>query len=89
MIIDSNVRWIALDAEGHPWSASKLRDIANEVTATPPEWSSVNHDFMSGIFSRPFTSLIGVYSRHGQFYPPFTPIPDINWIEFAANLSGY
>ena len=49
-----------------------------------PEWSSKNHVAMNGLFSKPFVYLPGLYSRHGQFYPPFTPIPDVNWRDFIA-----
>ena len=39
---------------------------------------------MNGLFSKSFVYLSGLYSRHGQFYPPFTPIPDVNWWDFIA-----
>jgi hypothetical protein len=29
-----------------------------------------------------FHSVRGLYSRHGKFFPPYTPIPDINWNDF-------
>ena len=30
-------------------------------------------------------AIAGLYSKHGQFYPPFTPIPDVSWRELLAS----
>jgi hypothetical protein len=34
----------------------------------------------------PFTWIYSLYSRHGRFYPPYDPVPDVNWAELAQNL---
>jgi hypothetical protein len=31
-------------------------------------------------------TIYGLWSRHGRFFPPFVPAPDIAWREFASNL---
>ena len=33
-------------------------------------------------------AIIGLYSQHGQFYPPFAPIPDVSWRELVGNVVG-
>ena len=83
LVVDSNERWISLDAGNRPWSAADLKDVADSRLPMP-EWSSKNRAAMNGLFLKSFVYLPGLYSRHGQFYPPFTPIPDINWRDFIA-----
>ena len=83
LLVDSNERWISLDAGSRPWSAAELKRAA-DFRLSMPEWSPNNHASMNGLFSRSFVYLPGLYSRHGQFYPPFTPIPDVNWWDFIA-----
>ena len=43
---------------------------------------------MSPILGRPFTYLFGLYSRHGRFYPPYTPVPDLDWGQLGYNFGG-
>ena len=41
------------------------------------------------IYIEPFIYFIGLYSRHGYFYPPYNIIPDINYKEFVQNFYNY
>ena len=34
-------------------------------------------------------AIIGLYSQHGRFYAPFTPIPDVNWRELVGGGVGW
>lgn len=81
IVVDSNDRWIGLSQAGEPYSMAEIRG-RNE----PVRWSERVPATINGIFEAPFTWLYGLYSRHGMFYPPYTPVPDVNWGEFAANL---
>jgi hypothetical protein len=80
MLIDSNSSWISLRGDRRPLSIKQLQSVAPAARAegdgTPPP----------PVFRHPFTWVYGLYSRHGDFYPPYTPVPDVNWSEFAANL---
>ena len=80
MLVDSNSSWISLRGDRRPLSIKQLQSIAPSERAegdgTPPP----------PVFRHPFTWVYGLYSRHGDFYPPYTPVPDVNWSEFAANL---
>lgn len=74
MLIDSNVRWIGLTEDG---LVKSLEDIQS-LDHTAVRWNSRNLVEMSNIFSKGFTYVIGLYSRHGRFYPPYSPVPDYN-----------
>ena len=83
LLVGSNARWISLDSGSRPWSAAELKRVV-DFQLSLPEWSPKSHAAMNGLFSKSFVYLPGLYSRHGQFYPPFTPIPDVNWRDFVA-----
>lgn len=85
MMVDTNNGWIALDQENSPISIKQW-------SATPPplrkqtRWHESVHDKPYRLLENEFTYIIGLYSRHGKFYPPYTPfIPDINWPEFIQS----
>ena len=80
MIVDSKTRWAALTAEGWPLDLEAVRENPDR------KWSSAVKGQLPEIYSAPYTWLYGLYSRHGRFYPPYNPIPDVNWAEMAQNL---
>ncbi|TYZ14287.1 hypothetical protein FY528_00730 [Hymenobacter lutimineralis] len=85
LAVDSNHRWVAIDAQNQPYSMenlqAKLREGKASVWLTQPE-----HDYQQ-FYSKPCTFIYGLYSRHGQFYPPYTPgIPDYNLRELLYNF---
>ena len=41
------------------------------------------------LYTHPFVYVIGLYSRHGMFYPPYNYIPDINYLEFFQNIEQF
>lgn len=82
LVIDSNLRWVALTASGEPMDMDAVRDNPDQ------DWSSRNADDMNQVFKEPFTWVYGLYSRHGKFYPPYSPVPDINWSEFLYEITG-
>lgn len=50
----------------------------------PPAISS---QLPPAILARPHALIYGLYSRHGRFYWPYLPIPDVNWRELLYNLT--
>lgn len=72
MLVDSNAPWLGLK-DGQPV------DLAH-VAAHPSGTAGA-----TSILGRPFTWIYGLYSRHGRFYAPFTPIPDVSWAELLYN----
>jgi hypothetical protein len=83
MVVDSVERWISLDASGNVLS---IEDIQNDPNIKNIEWDPENQGKIYFILNDSFAYLYGLYSRHGRFYEPYTPIPDINWPEFFLNL---
>lgn len=83
LVIDSNKRWIGLTDDGKPVDLETLQD-----TGADQAWDGRVKDGMSPILGRPFTYLFGLYSRHGRFYPPYTPVPDLDWGQLGYNFGG-
>ena len=84
LLVDSNVRWIGLTPEGEPVDLSTLQ----QLDASDHVWHPRLESPMSSIFAAPFTYVLGLYSRHGRFYPPFMPIPDVDWSQLYFNFAG-
>jgi hypothetical protein len=82
LVIDSNKRWISLTEDGAPLDLGELQE-----KAVDRRWDARVSDTMSRIFRGSFTYLYGLYSRHGQFYPPYTPVPDLDWNQLPYNFS--
>src|SRR5680860_1366733 len=83
LVIDSNRRWIGLTRDGTPVDLDALRE-----TKAQQAWDSRLKEPMSTILSGPFSYLFGLYSRHGRFYAPYTPIPDADWRQVLYNVTG-
>lgn len=79
MVVDSNSRWIGLDADRN---AVSLADIPKSGVT----WAKDAPDPINAIFERPFVHIRGLYSRHGHFYPPYTPVPDYNFGQLLSNF---
>lgn len=81
LVVDSNDPWIAIDAAGQPRGIVDIHRAATGSAAF--RWLA---PIPNDIYKRPFTFVYGLYSRHGQFYPPYDAVPDVNYSEFAANF---
>lgn len=89
LVVGSNSRWVSLDLTRYPLSMAKLQwNAERRINWWGSTWSMRNVARPPDIFTEPFTYVIGLYSRHGRFYPPYTPFPDVNWRDFAANFVG-
>lgn len=84
IVVDSNNRWIGLTKDGTPIDLEGLQDMDVRTQSWDPrvERRAVR------IFREPFTYVIGLYSRHGRFYPPYLPVPDIDWSQIPENFGG-
>ena len=81
IVVDSNHRWVSLDSNKNPISISQIQLIAEGSDNIL--WSQ---ELPNKIYTNPFTFIYGLYSRHGQFYPPYNFIPDVNYQELAQNI---
>ena len=78
MIVDSNVPWVARAANGSPVS---FPDIHDGIDWLEPPVSGYEYYYNEGS-----TFIYGLYSRHGMFYPPYNPLPDVNYRELLHNF---
>jgi hypothetical protein len=82
MVVDSNSRWAGLTPAGAPVALDAVAERKGEGPWAGAEPSP-------GIFTKPFTWVYGLYSRHGRFYPPYAPVPDVNWPELVQNVVAF
>jgi len=75
MVIDSNVPWIGLTKDG---DVVGVKDLGSHY-----EWASGQP---LEIFETDFTYVYGLYSRHGEFYEPYTPVPDFDVKQLIYNV---
>jgi hypothetical protein len=80
-VVDSTSRWIALAQDGRPMSISQIK----RLPPTNRSWSASVEEKPNELLTRPFIYVIGLYSRHGFFYPPYLPFPDVNVLQLKAN----
>jgi hypothetical protein len=85
MAVDPDIAWIGLTHDGNVVSVGALQD----NTTTNYDWHALAKTDRNDIFRSKFTYLIGLYSRHGRFYPPYNAVPDINYPQFAANVLAF
>jgi hypothetical protein len=67
LVVENTAPWLALDAGGKPWSFRQ---------PFPASWQSPPPAAVMEFYTRKHTVVYGLYSRHGRFYPPYSPIPD-------------
>jgi len=81
LIVDSNAPWISTDKDNLPLS---IKDIQLRIEKyIPIRW---NREPAESIYTKPFTFVYGLYSRHGMFYPPYNFIPDVHYGELVQNV---
>lgn len=83
LVVDSNQAWVSYDRDANPVN---MATIQSDVSHASVSWHPENVAYMNPIFREPFTFIYGLYSRHGKFYPPYNPVPDIHYGEFVANF---
>jgi hypothetical protein len=70
ILVDSNEKWISLTRDGNPVPAGDVFERASEFETLPRA------------FNVPYVAIRGMYSRRGQFYRPYLPYPQLNWVDF-------
>ncbi|MEM8971334.1 MAG: hypothetical protein AAGD43_04625 [Pseudomonadota bacterium] len=82
MAVESTSRWIGLTKDGRTITLEDLQ----APSAAQLAWHDRVRDTHHRIFTQEFTYVPGLYSRHGRFYAPYTPVPDVNWPDLLAGL---
>jgi hypothetical protein len=67
LLVDSNAQWVAVTRSGQPVRTDEVLQHLDEFLFVPV------------YFTWPAWRIPGLYSRHGQFYPPYVYFPDVNW----------
>lgn len=77
VVVDSNYQFVPVTADGQPLTARALRE----------RFESGQNDAIPGSFLQGnYHIAYGLYSRHGGFYRPYVPLPDIGWRDALYNL---
>ena len=84
LAVDPNVRWVALTSAREPLTVGAIRGRDRTSTQWAAEVSAAPHP----IFNGSYTYIRGLYSRHGRFYPPYGPIPDVNLWQLLQNFTS-
>lgn len=79
VFIDPFRVWVAEKADGSYGGAGELNDRSVRWKDPLPQ---ILHEFRK----EKLLPVYGLLSRHGQFYPPYSPVPDYNWSEFKTNF---
>lgn len=82
MAVDPVYRWIGLTKAGQVLDVAALRNLDVESETWAEGITAKPHP----IFRGPFVMVRGLYSRHGRFFPPYTPVPDVNWQQLLTNF---
>jgi hypothetical protein len=81
MIVDSLLQWVGLDHDNKPISFKQIRSFEKNGVAIV--WQDSVDSTYANFYSPCAFYVYGLYSRHGCFYPPYNPIPDINLYDFV------
>ena len=76
VIVDSNSAWIGIAANGLPINVDHLHEQQAQLPGMP------------AYFNQPYIAIRGMYSRRGQFYRPYIPYPELNWVDFFEWIGG-
>lgn len=81
LVVDSNALWISTRKDNQPVSIETIQ--SSIESSVPIQWRK---EPPTSIYAQPFIFVYGLYSRHGEFYPPFNFVPDIHYPELIQNV---
>ena len=77
MSVGTNVAFLGATTSGEVSSSARIKEYSNTHWAYSPP---------SDLPSQTNIAIYGLWSRHGQFFPPYVPLPDISWRDFKYNF---
>lgn len=81
IVVDSNSQALGLRRDGSPLDVVDLGASLRAGGGDLPE-----QDYAQ-FFDGEYRTIYGLYSRHGGFYPPYVPLPDLDWRQVHYNLA--
>jgi hypothetical protein len=82
LIIDTRRQWISLTTAQQPITLEDLKDKPLAYF----QWDRGNKQGGWPLLDRHYYIIYDLYSRHGQFYAPYTKyVPDVYWLGFIKN----
>ena len=84
MFVDSVTPFVGLNDTNEPIALEKWQNIQDKKNY---KWSKqpANSEIYP-LMNNDFTYIYGLYSRHGRFYPPYVPVPDVDWMGVWDNF---
>lgn len=83
MLVDSNHPVVAINGE-MPLSIYELQEQMEKNSL----WFNNNFGKYEE-YDSSFFFIYGLYSRHGNFFPPYNRIPDVNYVELLTNIYSF
>jgi hypothetical protein len=77
MSVGTNIPFLGVTTSGEVSSSAQIKKYSNTRWAYSPP---------SDLPSQTNIAIYGLWSRHGQFFPPYLPLPDISWRDFKYNF---
>ena len=74
LMVDSGANWLPIAANGEPLSARQLSEGWHPGLQEPAGPAKA-------FFGKKFVAVYGLYSRHGEFYPPYGPVPNFDILQ--------
>ncbi len=88
MMVDTRKRWMSLTKDEQPVSLAEWQAAVRQGNKSIYNWSVISPEDKYPLLEEDFYIIYGLYSRHGKFYPPYTPyIPDVNFRELMINFT--
>ncbi len=82
LVVDPDVPWISLDENREP---IEIETIRNNAGTGALHWHPGLPARVNPILEKPFTYVIGLYSRSGYVYPPYNFFPDVSYRQLRYN----
>lgn len=83
LLVEPSMNKLWLDKQGQPISVGQIRESAE---AGEVDLLESDLTILYPLYANKFFYIYGLYSRHGRFFKPFNPVPDIHYGEFLHNL---
>jgi hypothetical protein len=85
MLVEATSLWFGLTADGRVITADMLE---RDGKLADSAWDVRVSGKLNGLMTQKFADVVGLYSRHGQFFWPYAHVPNVNWPQMTNWLLG-